>query len=59
MVVYSVCCSNCGVRVEVQNYDGVEKVLCPGCQKIEEQREVLDQVDCGKCETRACERGEK
>jgi len=55
-VIKSVCCQWCGTRVEVQTYTDVEKVLCPGCQKIEEQREVLDQVDCSKCKDRICEK---
>jgi len=59
MVVYSVCCSDCGARVEVQTYAGLERVLCDRCKKVEDQREVLDQVDCGNCKSRVCERGEK
>ena len=58
-MIRTACCSICGTRVELQTYTGLERVLCDRCKKIEEVKEQAANVfgvDCGKCESRECER---
>ena len=55
----TVCCSDCGTRVEVKTYIGLEHIYCDRCKKLRERAlaEKLERVNCDNCKDRICEKG--